>query len=130
MADSLRDLQRLRELRQRPQRDLSITSLIESQKRSARKAQQQIGELAELWTELLPESLHARTTLLGMRGGVLQVAADSSSVAFELDRRLREGLLHSLRNRYSNTLTRVKVRLKSADGISKRGGRQYPFPPP
>ncbi len=123
MADPLRDLQRLRELRQRRPRDVSITSLIESQKRQAGKAQQQIGELAELWAELVPEPLRMRTSLLGMRGGVLHVAADSSSVAFELDRCLRESLLSKLRNRYHSTLMRVKVQLKSAEGISKRGSR-------
>ena len=116
-------LQRLRELRQRRPRDVSITSLIESQKRQAGKAQQQIGELAELWAELVPEPLRMRTSLLGMRGGVLHVAADSSSVAFELDRCLRESLLSELRNRYHSTLMRVKVQLKSAEGNSRRGGR-------
>ncbi len=123
MADSLANLRRLRELRERKPRDDSISGLIESQKSRAGKAQKQLGELAELWTELLPESLCARTTLMSMRGGVLHVAADSSSVSFELDRLLREGLLQKLRGRFGGTLTRVKVQLQTPDGNTRRAQR-------
>lgn len=100
-------------LRARRGRDVSIDKLIESMKTQADRQHRKMGDLIELWTELLPAELVEATALIGLRGGVLSVAADSASVSYELDRRLREGLLAALRSRYRGTLTRVKVQLAS-----------------
>ena len=49
--------------------------------------------------------------MTSMRGGVLRVTVPSSTVGYELDRLLREGLLADLRSRFRGTLSRVVVRV-------------------
>ena len=73
------------------------------------------GALVDLWTSLVPPEVASRTEIIAMRGSILNVRADSSSVAFDLDRRLRSGLLAALRERSATTLTRVKVTVGAPD---------------
>lgn len=106
-----REIDRLRAARVRPARDLSIASLINATHKRAADVQRRLGELIEIWEALVPEELSSHTRLTALRGSVLHVAVDSSPIAFELDRLLREGLDVALRQRYRRTLTRVKVTL-------------------
>ncbi len=55
--------------------------------------------------------LAGRTSLVGLRGGILEVRVDSSSVRFELDRLLRGGALEELRRRHRGSLLRIKIRI-------------------
>jgi len=111
MSHLLREIERLRELRQRPQRDLSITGIVRSMSDTARKTQKRLGAIIELWEELLPPELAARTRIQHIRGGTLHVHVDSSATSYELDRLLREGLERELRSRYRGTLMRVRLRV-------------------
>lgn len=109
MRDVASEIRKLQELRSRRQRDCSISDTIESIQCEASRTQRKLGALIELWSDLVPDEIACATMLIRIRGGVLSVAADSSAVAFELDRCLREGLLTDLRKRYKGTLTRIKV---------------------
>jgi hypothetical protein len=111
MREPAEAIRRLQQLRGRAGRDLGIGPLIESVQQHAERHHKRLGELIELWTAMVPAELVAATSLLGLRGGVLSVAADSSSIAFELDRRLREGLLADLRRAYRGSLSRIKVQV-------------------
>ena len=111
MSDAAHEIRRLQSLRGRRDKDLSIAGIIDSVQEQAIRTNKRLGELIELWDELVPAPIAEATTLIGLRGGVLRVAADSSAVAYELDRHLREGLLAELRGRYRGTLARVKVQL-------------------
>ncbi len=49
--------------------------------------------------------------MTAIRGGVVQVTVDTSATAYELDRRLREGLEQQMRRAYGKTFVRVKVKV-------------------
>jgi hypothetical protein len=80
-----------------------------------RRAHRRLGNLADLWHQLLPPEIVQCTALTGKRGGVLHVAADSAAVAFQLDRLLREGIESELRKRYGGTLVRIRIRVEPID---------------
>lgn len=109
MRDVASEIQKLQKLRSRPQRDDTISDTIDAIQNDATRTQRNLGALIELWNDLVPDEIARATMLIRIRGGVLSVAADSSAVAFELDRCLRQGLLADLRQRFKGTLTRVKV---------------------
>lgn len=114
MIDPANEIARLQKLRSRTPKDLSISGLVQAIQGQAEQTQKKLGELINLWDELVPPELAEHSSLLGIRGGVLQVAADSSALVFEIDRLLREGLLKELRSRYHGTLMRVKVQVRAA----------------
>jgi phage-related tail protein len=107
-------IDQLRATRSRPGRDTSIRELVASTDRRAAGVQRRLGALVKLWETHVPEAIVARTRLAGLRGGVLQVKADTSSVAYELDRLLREGLLATLRREHDGPLARVRITVTGA----------------
>jgi hypothetical protein len=111
MHDPARQLQQLRQLRCWPERDVSIARVIASTADHAKRTQKKLGELIELWEELVPPEVASHTSITGLRAGVLHVIVDSSAAGFELDRLLRTGLLDTLRTRFRGTLLRVKTRV-------------------
>ena len=112
MLDPINEIENLREWRSRKGRDLSILGAVEGIQTSARHSHRKLGELIDLWNELLPGDLARASRLRGIRGGLLQVEVESSAKLYEIDRRLREGLLRELRSRYHGKLVRVKIRLE------------------
>jgi hypothetical protein len=106
-----REIDRLRAARAWRTKDLAITDIVAAAQRQATEVYRRLGELIELWEAHVPEEIAAHTRLTAVRGGVLHVAVDSSAIAYELDRFLREGLLLTLRQQHRRTLTRVKVTL-------------------
>ena len=109
LEQATREIEKLRQHRAWKVRDQSIGPIVLSTQKQAARIQRKLGALIELWESLVPPDLAARTRITGLRGGVAYVVADSASVGYELDRRLREGLLLSLRSSYRSTLTRVRV---------------------
>lgn len=101
----------LRKYRARPERDHSITELVQSFEDRANQAQRKAGSFIDVWSEIVPADLETQSRVIGLRGGVVHVVCQSSAAKFELDRALREGLEQELRNAYSSTLTKVKVTL-------------------
>ena len=110
-----RQIEDLRRRRGRSGPELSIAKLIASTADHAKRTHKQLGELIEIWEESVPPELARRTSLTVLRGGVLHVSVDSSSIAFEIDRLLRGGLVDELRRRFRGTLVRVKVKLDGED---------------
>ncbi|NNF42589.1 MAG: DUF721 domain-containing protein [Phycisphaerales bacterium] len=109
IAAVTRTLENLQTRRARRQRERSITPLLQQLDREATLRRKRFGQLVELWVALLPREIAERTTFTMLRGGSLSVEADSASVAYEVNRRLRSGLLAELRRGYTGTLTRVMV---------------------
>ena len=108
---TLRQVERLRELRRRSARDDSIGPLVARIRNESDRHHQRFGELVTLWCELVPADLVEQTALTGLRGGVLQVTVPSSAVAYRLDRALRGGLTSDLRSRFRGSLARVRVQV-------------------
>ncbi|MBB6428502.1 DciA family protein [Algisphaera agarilytica] len=110
-----RHVEALRERRVKPQPDLSLGFLADQFKREVARPFKQLGDLVELWNELLPEEVAAGTRLEALQRGVLTVAVDSSARLYEVDRRLREGLERELVTRHKGAAFRkVKLRVEAA----------------
>lgn len=101
----------LRERRNRKDPDLSLGFMRETFKREVQKPYEQLGDLAEIWTELVPVELSAHTRLVSLNRGVLRVFVDSSGRLYELDRLLRSGVFDELVTRHKGKAVR-RVELK------------------
>ena len=108
-----RQLDLLRKSRSLPSRDLTLGFLSDQFKRDVAKPYQQLGDLAELWGELVPERLVACSRLVGLSRGTLHVEADHAAAHFEIDRLLRSGLQADLIRRHKGPAFR-KVQIKLA----------------
>ncbi|MEM7625912.1 MAG: DciA family protein [Planctomycetota bacterium] len=105
-------VEKMRTLRVRPDRDLSLGFLTDQFKREVARPFKQLGDLVELWAELLPKDVADGTRLESLQRGVLSVAVDSSARLYEVDRRLREGLETQLITRHKGgAFRRVKLRV-------------------
>jgi predicted nucleic acid-binding Zn ribbon protein len=113
-----RHLDRLRRHRNKPEPDLSMGFLQQQFKQQVEKPYKQLGGLAELWRQLVPEELQAHTRLESFQLGVLRVEVDSSARLYELDRLLRQGLQQQLIESHKGTALR-KVQLRVAAGRLK-----------
>ena len=111
-GDVAGEIQRLRQQRSqgRPRADLSISGLVQQTAVSARRHQSRLGELVELWHQVIPAALVDHTEVAGLRGGVLEVTVDSAPVLYELDRHLRDGGTAELRRRHRGSLVRVRLK--------------------
>ena len=109
MTDATARLEQLRRWRSRPDRAVAIEPLIAARLKEARRHQKTLGSFVELWETVLPDELAGRTRVTGLRNGVVQVTVDSSATAYELDRRLREGLEQQMRRAFGKTLVRVRI---------------------
>lgn len=96
-SDPVQDhLDRLRQNRSLPKPDLSLGFMSEQFKRDVAKPYKQLGDLSELWGQLLPARLVERTRLVGLSRGVLHVEVDNPAAHYEIDRMLRGGLQKQL----------------------------------
>lgn len=108
-------VEKMRTLRVRPERDVSMAFLADQFKREVARPFKQLGDLVELWNELLPGEVAAGTRLEALARGVLSVAVDSSARLYEVDRRLREGLERELITRHKGAaFRRVKLRVDAS----------------
>jgi predicted nucleic acid-binding Zn ribbon protein len=103
------DIEQLRNWRARPDREAAIGPLVEARLADAERTRKRLGSFVELWETVLPGDLASHTRVTGIRGGVVQVSVDTSATAYELDRRLREGLEEQMRRAYGKTFVRVKI---------------------
>src|SRR5688572_31570296 len=111
MIPAAMKLEKLRQFRRRRDRDTSIATVVGDIAVHTTRTQRRLGELIELWERLVPGAIAAQTSLVGLRGGVLHVIAETSAAHFELDRLLREGLTQELRRNFRGTLVRIRTRL-------------------
>ncbi len=123
MPNPLLQIKQLQEWRGRKPRDLSIAAVLGAAVDDAAKSHRKLGELIELWRELLPEEVAAQTVLTGIRNGVLHVKVSSSATMFEVDRLLRGGVEAELRRRFRGSLSRVKTRIGPLDQPTNVGHR-------
>ena len=106
-----RHLEDLRRWRNPAPRDLTLGKLpgyVESQ---YAKPHGQVGQLAGIWGELIPEPLAARTALASFSRGVLTVHVADSPALYELDRLLRGGVERRIQRASRAGLRRIKLRV-------------------
>ena len=115
MRHPLDEIKQLQAWRGRRGGDPSIARLVAVAGDNAERTHRRLGQLIDLWQQLLPAQVASRTVLAGIRNGVLLVKVDSSATAFEVDRLLRGGVAAELRTRYRGTLLRVKTTVQPLD---------------
>ena len=108
------ELRARRQHRLRPEKDFSMSFVADQFKRDVARPFKQLGDLIELWNQLLPADVADGTRLESLQRGILTVAVDSSARMYEIDRRLREGLEQSLIKQHKGpAFRRVKLRVAS-----------------
>jgi hypothetical protein len=85
-------LERLRQLRNRPQRDHSLGFLRDQFEKQVARPFRQLEGVAVIWEQLVPQAIREHCRLESLQRGVLRVAVDDSACLYELDGLLRSGL--------------------------------------
>lgn len=121
MNPSLLRIEQLQAWRGRRIGDPSIAGTVLSLASETSRLQRLLGDITDLWLQLVPPEIVAHTALTALRGGVLHVTADSAAVSFQLDRALRAGLETELRRHYRGTLLRVRLRVQPLENPTTGG---------
>jgi len=94
-------------------------------KRTLAKRARQLGALATVWDDLVPEDLRDHTALEGFTGGTLTVTVDSASHRFQLQTLLASGLLKELQARLPMALNKIKLVPGQFCSIDLNGSPRY-----
>ena len=73
------------------------------------KRVRQLGRLAEIWDECMPQAIRDHTALESFRDGTLTVMVDSAAHRFQLQTLLEGGLLKELRSRCPQAINKVRL---------------------
>ena len=111
MGKSMSQLKQLRQWRARREKDISIGATIHELQRSLKKNNKHLTQIIEAWDELVPEQINQSANPTSFQAGVLEVFADGSPTAYQLNRLIRAGLLRELQQRCSGTLKQIRVRV-------------------
>lgn len=87
----------------------------------------QLGRLAEIWEEMIPEGLLRHTALESFRSGVLAVLVDSAAHRFQLRTLLDGGLMRELQRRFSGALNKVRLTPGQFTRTDSLGNPRYEF---
>lgn len=107
---------RLESLRaHRVSRDAAASSadIFHDQGATLAKLERSLGDVGAAWAKTCPEELHAKSSILSLKRGVLTIGAEDSPTRFELDRHLRSGGERALIRASSASVRRIKVVLDS-----------------
>jgi len=118
-APVARHIEKLQGWRVPRDRSKPLSEAIANLQHNALRAQRQLGSFIDAWDKIIPESISRHTMVEAKRGGTVHVNARSASIAFELDRQLREGLLQELRTACQGTIANVRVRVGRIEHASR-----------
>jgi hypothetical protein len=102
-------LKALRGFRNPRERDLTIAAAVGVLQREVEKQHRQVDGAGDAWAEVVPAELAARTALVRLARGVLNVRAADSGARFALDRFLRSGGEQALVRASRGKIKRVKL---------------------
>jgi predicted nucleic acid-binding Zn ribbon protein len=94
-------------------------------KRTLAKKVRQVGQIAAIWDELVPDDLARHTALEGLNRGVLRVTVDSASHRYQLRTLLDGGLMAQLQDRFGGTLRKVTLLPGQFCSVDLAGQRRY-----
>ena len=117
-----RHIERLKTWRVPGERFTRLSDAVGSMQQKAARIQRQLGSFNAAWDQLVTDAIVKCTRVEAKRGGTVHVIARSASIAFELDRTLRNGLLNELRKACNGSITNVRVRVGSvgSEGTASR----------
>lgn len=102
----------------------SVNSLM---KHTLAKRVKQLGKLAEVWDELIPDAIREHTALESFHRGTLTVLVDSASHRFQLQTLLMGGLMHELQARFDGAINKVRLIPGQFYSIDISGSPRYEF---
>lgn len=108
MALDRQQLERLRQWRLGPPRELSMQEPIAALARQVTRQAEHLGGLSAAWHDLCPSEVRERTQLVSFTRGVLHVRVSDAPTRFQVDRWVRDGGELSLIKRCP-ALLRVRV---------------------
>ncbi len=91
------------------------------------KRVRQLGELARVWDEIVPDEFREHTALESFSRGTLTVLVDSAPHRYQLETLLRAGLLRLLTQQFSGALNRVKLIPGQFYSVDVEGFQRYSF---
>ncbi len=116
--------------RQRAPRESSTTlaaALTPLMKTQLGRRVKQLGQLAKLWNELVPQELRDHAALDGFRNGVLVVLVDSSSAMYRIKLLVDGGLEETMRERFYGAKFRIRLRPGQFYRVDSEGRPRYEF---
>lgn len=91
------------------------------------KRVKQLGVLAQVWDDVIPDEIRRHTALEGYSRGTLTVIVDSAPHRFQLEMLLRGGLKKALSERFTGPLSRIKLAPGQFYSVDLEGYRRYQF---
>jgi len=97
-------------------------------KRKLRRRVRELSELAEIWDDLIPESVRSHTALDSFNRSVLTVLVDNASQRFHLQTLLTGGLMKEIQNRFSGAINKIRILPGSFYSVDiETGSPRYEF---
>ena len=70
-----------------------------------------MGNFVDAWEAVVPPEIAAAARVRGVRGGIARIGVVNAATSYEIDQRLRGGMLAELRLAFGGTLRRVKLEI-------------------
>lgn len=89
------------------------------------KRVRQLGQLAKIWDDIVPESINDHTALESLNAGVLTVMVDSAAHRFQLHSLLEGGLRRQIQERFPGAINKVKLVPGQFCSVDVSGNQRY-----
>ncbi len=86
-----------------------------------------VGELAEIWDELVPDEIRGHTALENFSRGTLTVMVDSAPHRYQLQTLLSGGLTDEIRQRFGGALNKIRTIPGQFYSVDISGRQRYEF---
>ncbi len=121
-------LQTIWQQRQYPERFSQLSEPLSAlMKHTLAKRVKQLSKLAEIWDEVVPESIASHTALESFSRGVLTVLVDSAPHRFQLKTLLTDGLMKIIQQRFSGAIDKIRLVPGQFYSIDLAGTARYEF---
>ena len=96
-------------------------------KHTLAKRAKQLGQLSEIWDEVVPEEIAEHTALEGFHRSVLTVMVDSAPHRYQLQTILAGGLTKEIQSRFPGALNKIRLIPGQFYAIDLAGTQRYEF---
>lgn len=96
-------------------------------KHTLAKKVRQLGKLAEVWDEVIPQNIRDHTAMDGFQKGVLTVMVDSASHRFLLQTLLNNGLQKEIQSRFASPINKIRLVPGQFYAVDLAGQKRYEF---
>ena len=96
-------------------------------KHTLAKRAKQLGQLSEIWDEVVPEEIAEHTALEGFHRSVLTAMVDSAPHRYQLQTLLAGGLTKEIQSRFPGALNKIRLIPGQFYAIDLAGTQRYEF---